>query len=188
MGIRCANRTCATDSAVVNPTCRRFRTLGNFLIFRVTRRHPHRFLCNLGIWEESDENHDHKATSGLAQDIEMDCVDAAGQSMRLDASLGYQPSDPYAVAVTFRTPGGDVVWTFARELLARGRPLRPARGTSTCGRASAPTAGRSSSSSSAHPMGSCSSRHPLWRSPRSSTSRSPWSPRVPRAPSSTSTS
>ena len=65
-------------------------------------------------------NHDHKATSGLAQDIEMDCVDAAGQSMKLDASLGYQPSDPYAVAVTFRTPGGDVVWTFARELLARG--------------------------------------------------------------------
>ena len=80
-------------------------------------------------------NHDHKATSGLAQDIEMDCVDAAGQSMKLDASLGYQPSDPYAVAVTFRTPGGDVVWTFARELLARGLAARPGRGTSTCGRA-----------------------------------------------------
>jgi len=64
--------------------------------------------------------HDHRATGSLAQDIEMDCVDAAGTSMKLDASLGYQPSDPYAVAVTFRTPGGDVVWTFARELLARG--------------------------------------------------------------------
>ena len=64
--------------------------------------------------------HDHSFTSGLTQDVEMDCVDAAGQSMKLDASLGYQPNDPFAVTVTFRTPGGDVVWTFARELMARG--------------------------------------------------------------------
>ncbi|RYP84968.1 SsgA family sporulation/cell division regulator [Nocardioides guangzhouensis] len=40
--------------------------------------------------------------------------------MKLEASLGYQPSDPYAVTVTFRTAGGDVIWTFARDLLTRG--------------------------------------------------------------------
>ena len=64
--------------------------------------------------------HEDRFMSGLTQDIEMDCVDAAGQSMTLDASLGYQANDPFAVTVTFRTPGGEVVWTFARELMARG--------------------------------------------------------------------
>jgi hypothetical protein len=64
--------------------------------------------------------HDERFTDGVTQDIAMDCVDAAGQSMQLDAALGYQPDDPYAVTVTFRTPGGDVVWTFARDLLSCG--------------------------------------------------------------------
>ena len=64
--------------------------------------------------------HDHRFSAGITQDIAMDCVDAAGQSMTLEAALGYHPTDPYAVTVTFRTTGGDVVWTFARDLLARG--------------------------------------------------------------------
>jgi len=38
----------------------------------------------------------------------------------LDAALGYNPADPFAVTVTFVTAAGDVVWTFARELLTRG--------------------------------------------------------------------
>ena len=79
-----------------------------------------RLIGNLGIWEEPMRKHDHRFSGGVAQDITMDCVDAAGQAMKLDASLGYQPSDPYAVTVTFRTSGGDVVWTFARDLLTRG--------------------------------------------------------------------
>jgi hypothetical protein len=56
----------------------------------------------------------------ISQDITMDCVDAAGTVTSLDAALGYDPADQYAVTATFRTAAGSVVWTFARELLSRG--------------------------------------------------------------------
>ena len=59
-------------------------------------------------------------TDHVTQDIAMECVDVDGLSMTLAVVLGYCPEDPYAVTATFRTPGGDVVWTFARDLLARG--------------------------------------------------------------------
>jgi len=59
-------------------------------------------------------------TEVITQDITIDCVDVAGTVMTLEASLGYNPSDPYAVTATFITSAGDVVWTFARELLSRG--------------------------------------------------------------------
>lgn len=58
--------------------------------------------------------------SRMTQAISMECVDAEGQAVTIEAELGYDPADPFAVAVTFRTPGGDVVWTFARDLLSRG--------------------------------------------------------------------
>ena len=66
-----------------------------------------------------DQQHDVNADT-ISQDITMDCVDAAGTVTSLDAALGYDPADPYAVTATFRTPAGSVVWTFARELLSRG--------------------------------------------------------------------
>jgi hypothetical protein len=56
----------------------------------------------------------------VTQSVTMDCVDSAGQAMSLEAELGYSPADPYAVTATFRTSGGDVVWTFARDLMIRG--------------------------------------------------------------------
>jgi hypothetical protein len=56
----------------------------------------------------------------VIQDVTLECVDIDGQAMTLAAELGYSPADPYAVTATFRTPGGDVIWTFARELLSRG--------------------------------------------------------------------
>lgn len=56
----------------------------------------------------------------VTQSVSMECVDGAGQVLSLDAVLGYAAGDPYAVTTTFRTPAGDVVWTFARELLIRG--------------------------------------------------------------------
>jgi hypothetical protein len=59
-------------------------------------------------------------SGSVIQPVSMDCVDADGQAITLDAELGYHPGDPYAVTATFRTPGGDVVWMFARELLAAG--------------------------------------------------------------------
>jgi Streptomyces sporulation and cell division protein, SsgA len=64
---------------------------------------------------------DHNTFSGVVtQSVSMDCVDQAGQAMSLDADLGYSPADPYAVTATFRTSGGDVVWTFARDLIIGG--------------------------------------------------------------------
>ena len=59
-------------------------------------------------------------SGSVTQTVPMDCVDVEGQAITLDAELGYYPADPYAVTATFRTPGGDVVWTFARELLTAG--------------------------------------------------------------------
>ena len=59
-------------------------------------------------------------TTAVKQDVILGCVDEAGQAMTLNAELGYDPADPYAVSATFRTAGGDIVWTFARELLVQG--------------------------------------------------------------------
>jgi len=59
-------------------------------------------------------------SGSVTQSVTMDCVDRSGQAMSLEAELGYYPADPYAVTATFRTTGGDVVWTFARELLIGG--------------------------------------------------------------------
>jgi len=59
-------------------------------------------------------------SGNVTQSVNMDCVDSSGQAMSLEAELGYYPADPYAVTATFRTSGGDVVWTFARELLIGG--------------------------------------------------------------------
>lgn len=60
------------------------------------------------------------ATSVVTEDVTLDCVDGAGQTMTLPGQLGYSSADPYAVTTTFRTAGGDVVWTFARDLMVRG--------------------------------------------------------------------
>jgi hypothetical protein len=59
-------------------------------------------------------------SGSVTQSVQMDCVDSSGQAMSLEAELGYSPADPFAVTATFRTSGGDVVWTFARELLIGG--------------------------------------------------------------------
>lgn len=59
-------------------------------------------------------------SGSVTQSVDMDCVDGTGQAMALEAELGYTPADPYAVSATFRTTGGDVIWTFARDLLIGG--------------------------------------------------------------------
>ncbi len=56
----------------------------------------------------------------VSHDLALQCVDAVGTLTTVDAALGYDPADPFAVTVTFVTAEGDVVWTFARDLLARG--------------------------------------------------------------------
>ncbi len=59
-------------------------------------------------------------TTVVTEAVTLDCVDGSGQAMTLPGSLGYASADPYAVTLTFSTAGGDVVWTFARDLMVRG--------------------------------------------------------------------
>lgn len=56
----------------------------------------------------------------VTQHLTMQCVDAAGAVTDLEVALGYHAADPYAVTARFLTRDGDVIWTFARELLSRG--------------------------------------------------------------------
>ncbi len=59
-------------------------------------------------------------TGEVHADISMQSVDPEGRLHRLEADFGYDPADPYAVTVTFRTGYGNVAWTFARDLLIDG--------------------------------------------------------------------
>lgn len=65
-------------------------------------------------------NFDEIATTVVSEDVTLDCVDGTGQTMTIAGELGYTSTDPYAVTTTFCTAGGDVVWTFARDLMVRG--------------------------------------------------------------------
>ena len=56
----------------------------------------------------------------VTHDLALQCVDPVGTLSTVNAALGYDPADPFAVTTTFVTIEGDVVWTFARDLLARG--------------------------------------------------------------------
>ena len=62
----------------------------------------------------------HTSSSTVSQDVTMRCVDPGGQAVLIEVCLGYRPEEPYAVTATFRTEWGDVVWTFARDLLRQG--------------------------------------------------------------------
>ncbi len=61
-----------------------------------------------------------RTLSDVALDITVECVDERGIRHEIDAVLGYRRADPYAVAMTFITGEGNLVWTFGRDLLARG--------------------------------------------------------------------
>ena len=58
--------------------------------------------------------------SDVALDITVECMDERGIRHEIDTVLGYRSSDPFAVAMTFVTGDGNLVWTFGRDLLARG--------------------------------------------------------------------
>ncbi len=58
--------------------------------------------------------------SDVALDITVECMDERGIRHEIDTVLGYRSSDPFAVAMTFITSDGNLVWTFGRDLLARG--------------------------------------------------------------------
>ncbi|MFI5805252.1 SsgA family sporulation/cell division regulator [Streptomyces sp. NPDC051561] len=60
----------------------------------------------------------------VEQAVQARLISSAPQLENVPARLGYEPSDPFAVRMVFPPPatleGIEVVWTFARELLATG--------------------------------------------------------------------
>ena len=58
--------------------------------------------------------------SDVALDITVECMDDRGIRHEIDTVLSYASSDPFAVAMTFVTSDGNLVWTFGRDLLMRG--------------------------------------------------------------------
>ncbi|MFC6152287.1 SsgA family sporulation/cell division regulator [Nocardioides yefusunii] len=65
-------------------------------------------------------SYDHHVTGRVRSDITITCIDISGRSHDIDTVFSYDEADPYAVTVTFLTHEGNLPWTFARDLLARG--------------------------------------------------------------------
>lgn len=63
-------------------------------------------------------------SNSIEQAVEARLVAAAPRMSTIPATLHYDPSDPFAVRMSFPAPatleGIEVYWTFARELLAQG--------------------------------------------------------------------
>lgn len=61
-----------------------------------------------------------RPASFVSSSVELHLV-TAGSPVPVTARLAYDPSDPFAVAVSMRTDGGPTVeWVVSRELLAAG--------------------------------------------------------------------
>ncbi len=56
----------------------------------------------------------------ISQGIELELVSPQGSSTALQADLVFDPADPFAVSMVFRTAVQEVRWTFGRQLLADG--------------------------------------------------------------------
>ena len=57
----------------------------------------------------------------ITENVELEFVDPQGESTSIDSDLVFDPADPYAVTMVFRTGVQEVLWTFGRELLDGGR-------------------------------------------------------------------
>lgn len=60
------------------------------------------------------------ATRILHQDLDAILVVDGDPTLPVGTRLTYEPNDPYAVQMSFRTGDGQVTWTFARDLLFDG--------------------------------------------------------------------
>ena len=56
----------------------------------------------------------------VTQAVTLELIDPTGAVTPIDAELHYDPRDPYAVTMVFRTGVQEVLWTFGRELLVEG--------------------------------------------------------------------
>ena len=62
-----------------------------------------------------------KTAQVVTENVELEFVDPQGEATSIDADLVYDPADPYAATMVFRTGVQEVLWTFGRELLIEGR-------------------------------------------------------------------
>lgn len=60
--------------------------------------------------------------------MELRLVVPMQQALPLPVRLRYTASDPYAVSIVFSGPDEDVIWVFARDLLAEGLTLPRGQG------------------------------------------------------------
>ncbi len=61
-----------------------------------------------------------KTAQVITEGIELEFVDPQGESTALEADLVFDPADPFAVTMVFRTGVQEVRWTFGRDLLVEG--------------------------------------------------------------------
>jgi hypothetical protein len=61
-----------------------------------------------------------KTAQVVTESVELEFVDPQGEATSIDADLVFDPADPYAVTMVFRTGVQEVFWTFGRELLVDG--------------------------------------------------------------------
>lgn len=61
-----------------------------------------------------------KTAQVITESVELEFVDPQGEATSIDADLVFDPADPYAVTMVFRTGVQEVLWTFGRELLVEG--------------------------------------------------------------------
>lgn len=62
-----------------------------------------------------------KTAQVVTENVELEFVDPQGEATSIEADLVFDPADPYAVTMVFRTGVQEVLWTFGRELLSEGR-------------------------------------------------------------------
>ena len=62
-----------------------------------------------------------KTAQVVTANVELGLVDPQGEAASIESDLVFDPSDPYAVTMVFRTVVPEVRWTFGRELLVAGR-------------------------------------------------------------------
>ncbi|WP_181311190.1 SsgA family sporulation/cell division regulator [Nocardioides campestrisoli] len=64
--------------------------------------------------------YDRRLVGAVEQEITMQCLDSLGRAHAMETVFTYREDDPFAVTITFRTPEGDLPWTFSRDLLVTG--------------------------------------------------------------------
>ncbi|MGH3366129.1 MAG: SsgA family sporulation/cell division regulator [Nocardioidaceae bacterium] len=60
------------------------------------------------------------APSVVSQSLTLELIDASGAASPLEAELGYDASDPFAVVAVFRADDIRIRWVLGRDLLAEG--------------------------------------------------------------------